>query len=115
MVREHLGYGRIDTPADVAAFSQALALLSLRANLYQACAKLLGKRPQGAGRPKKQYERRSRSPWQRLREHPALADGQKRRLDALLRENDPMELNERIEEELREGYAALERRGEASA
>jgi hypothetical protein len=105
LIRESLGYQRLDVPEAVESFNEALRLLCLRANLYQASAKLLRKEqktPQE--KPRKIYEKRARTPWQRLHEHPETSEIQRRQLENLLAQHDPLELNECIEAHLKEGW-----------
>lgn len=110
LVRETLGYERLDVPEAVESLNESLRLLSLRANLYQASAKLLRKEQKSPReKPRKIYEKQARTPWQRLREHPETSELQRRQLDELLARHDPLELNERIEAHLQEGWRLNQR------
>lgn len=109
LIREHLGHERIDTTQAVSLFDQALKLISLRANLYQASAKLVGKeRPDPQSKPRKVYEKRARTPWERLMQSESLSAGQRGRLEKMRHDNDPIELNEQIEAKLRQAWQALQ-------
>jgi hypothetical protein len=106
LIRENLGYERIDAPQSVEAFNRALKLLSLRANLYQASMKLLRRQqdPQGKKKAKKVYEKCARTPAQRLLGYAGTSPEQRAHIEQLLASHDPLELNEQIETALREGW-----------
>lgn len=105
LIREHLGHERIGEMAAVTAFNEALRLISLRANLYQASSKLLGKKRDDPNRkPTKIYEKKARTPWQRLMESGKLSAAERTRLEELKAQNDPLTLNGQIEAKLKEAW-----------
>ena len=109
LIREHLGHDRIDTMEAVELFDEALKLISLRANLYQASAKLVSKEPpEPQSKPRKIYEKRARTPWERVMQSESLSAAQRVRLEKMKQDNDPIELNEAIEKTLRQAWQALQ-------
>ena len=111
LVRENLGYERVRTRESAEAFSEVLRLLSLRANLYQASAKLVRKESRPGRRARKIYEKRARTPWQRLMDWEALPEAQRQTLVHLMEYNDPLTLNEQIESTLLVALRLNEREG----
>ena len=112
LIRENLGYERIGEQTAIASFNEALKLLSLRANLYQANLKLVSKEhgEDRTKKPRKKYEKTAQTSWQRLQANAQITAEQKQRLEKLQAENDPMELNDRIQAKLKEAWESNTRK-----
>jgi len=94
-VRRLFGYARIDAPALVEAMSAAAADSSLWRNLFIPTNRLLSKRREGS-RWIKRYEKRPRTPAQRILDDPTVTPALKARVRTLLAANDPLDLGDRV-------------------
>lgn len=108
LVRQYVGYGRFDTPEQLAALDALYADMSVYYNLFQPVLRLVEKTPrtdaQGNAEKTMRLRRRwdrAQTPYQRLMASGALAPAEQARLQALYTQTNPLALRQRI-------YAQLE-------
>ena len=95
-VRRILGYGRIGREDVLDAVRELLAAESLYRNLFRATFRLLEKRRDGA-RWVKRFEKKPKTPAQRILDDPGAPAENKAKVNALLAANDPVDLRRRID------------------
>ena len=95
-VRRILGYGRIDREDALGAVRELLVAESLYRNLFRATFRLLEKRRDGS-RWVKRFEKKPKTPAQRILDDPSSPAGDKAKVTTLLAANDPVELRRRID------------------
>ncbi|MBW6454459.1 MAG: DDE-type integrase/transposase/recombinase [Trueperaceae bacterium] len=106
LVREVVGYGRYDQPADVLWLNGVYELLDAYANVVLPSQKLIGKTRDGA-KLRKRYDT-ARTPLERLQELGAISPQRQAELAALQRDLNPLALKRELD-------ARLERRGNPPA
>jgi len=95
-VRRILGYGRIDREDALGAIRDLLVAESLYRNLFRATFRLIEKHRDGS-RWVKRFEKKPKTPSQRILDDPGAPAGDKAKVNALLAANDPVELRRRID------------------
>ena len=99
-VRRHVGYERLSSRQAYKLLSQLYPLLSLQLNCFRPIRKLIAKERVGA-RVLKRYDE-PRTAYQRLLDTASLSDEARARLNAMLRDINPAELQRRIDSLLRQ-------------
>ncbi len=118
LVRQYIGYGRLDTPEQVAALDALYADMGVYYHLFQPVLRLMAKTPlpdpQGRTTRLRRRWDTAQTPYQRLRASGALADEQQQRLAALYAQTNPLALRQRIYDQLAALRASVDRRERAT-
>ena len=114
LVRQYVGYGRFDTPEQLAALEALYADMSVYYNLFQPVLRLAEKlpRPDAPGRLRRRWGV-AQTPYQRLVSSGTLAPAEHARLQALYVQTNPAALRQRIYAQLAALRALVERAEEA--
>lgn len=96
VVRKFVGYRRYDTEREVQFLNALYDNLRLLVNFFHPSMKLISKSRDGA-KVKKRYDT-PKTPYQRVLEHPSVAEEVKCRLRAQIRKLNPVELKRKIVE-----------------
>ena len=101
LVRQYVGYGRFDTPEQLAALDALYADMSVYYNLFQPVLRLAEKRPHpdAPGRLRRRWDI-AQTPYQRLVASGTLASAEQARLQALYQQTNPLALRQRIYDQL---------------
>jgi len=110
VVRKVVGYVRLDCPEAAAALNALYAVLIPYLLHFVAVRRMIGK-ARVQSRYQRQYERRAKTPYQRILEHPAVADSVKRRLLGEHARLNPLVLKQEIAQRLAEVYTVQKRHG----
>jgi hypothetical protein len=94
VVRQHVGYARYDTPAEVRLLNELYGVLRLWVNYFSPQQKLASKTRRGA-KVSRRYDT-ARTPYRRLLDSTGVADAAKRKLDAEYRRLNPAALSREI-------------------
>lgn len=107
LVRQYVGYARLETPAQVAALDALYADMSVYYNLFQPVLRLVEKTPlpdspDAQGRMTRLRRRwdTAQTPFERLVATGTLADAQRQRLHAQYAQTNPLALRQRIYDQL---------------
>src|SRR5579859_2874311 len=104
LVRQYIGYQRLDTPQQVAALDALYVDMGLYYNLFQPVLRLLEKRPIADTQGKTTRLRRrwdlAQTPYQRLVATGALSETAQQRLQMLYAQTNPQALRQRIYDQL---------------
>jgi len=93
-VRQQVGYGRYDTPAELEALNELYGHLRLYVNFFLPQMRLVEKTRQGA--TVRRRHDRAKTPYHRILEHKQITERTKRALKRQYRELNPAELKRRI-------------------
>ena len=94
VVRQQVGYGRYDTPAELEVLRELYGHLRLYVNFFQPQMKLVAKTRHGA-KVRKRFDT-ARTPYQRVLDSPQVSPQAKRALTRTYRELNPAELKRQI-------------------
>jgi hypothetical protein len=97
-VRKTVGYFRFDTEEECAALAEVYRLLCPLYNYWMPSFRLVSKEKQDDGRYKKAYEKRPRTPYERLMESPDVSEESKAELERRRNRQNPVELNRGLNE-----------------
>lgn len=96
VVRRYLGYVRFDVPDVVPAMNDLYDVLALYLNHFKAVRRQTSRERTGA-KYVRRYEPQAKTPYQRVLEHPAVAESVKDRLRTEHAELNPLHLKKRID------------------
>jgi transposase InsO family protein len=97
-VRKTVGYFRFDTAQECEALAEVYRFLCPLYNYWMPSFRLIDKEKQEDGRYKKVYEKAPRTPYERLMESPDVSSESKAELQRRRAEQNPVELNGRLNE-----------------
>jgi hypothetical protein len=111
IVREHVGYDRLETDRELSLLRTLYVTLRLYVNFFQPCLKLTHKERFGA-KVKKQYDK-ARTPYQRVMESGVLTDEQAKALKEQYESLNPAQLWRLLGKEKERLWSAAKKRNEA--